>query len=111
MNLVLPLFLSVLLGYISRHNVRNEYETASSNIALLVLCKSKKASDIGQLLQAASGAGQAAMDELEQQTREVLAGQPVTTNIFPLQARFWHTANEMQPLPKKICNIHNYGLP
>ena len=39
------------------------------------------------LLQAASGAGQAAMDELEQQTREVLAGEPVTTNIFPFQAR------------------------
>jgi aspartate-semialdehyde dehydrogenase len=35
--------------------------------------------------QAASGAGQAAMEELEQQTREVLAGQPVTTNIFPFQ--------------------------
>ena len=37
--------------------------------------------------QAASGAGQAAMDELEQQTREVLAGEEVTTNIFPFQAR------------------------
>ena len=37
--------------------------------------------------QAASGAGQAAMDELEQQTREVLAGEQVTTNIFPFQAR------------------------
>jgi aspartate-semialdehyde dehydrogenase len=38
--------------------------------------------------QAASGAGQAAMEELEQQTREVLAGQPVTTNIFPFQCVF-----------------------
>ena len=36
-------------------------------------------------MQAASGAGQAAMDELEQQTREVLAGDPVTKNIFPFQ--------------------------
>ena len=35
--------------------------------------------------QAASGAGQAAMDELEQQTREVLEGKPPTTNIFPMQ--------------------------
>ena len=25
------------------------------------------------------------MDELVQQTREVLAGEPVTTNIFPFQ--------------------------
>jgi len=38
--------------------------------------------------QAASGAGQAAMEELEQQTREVLAGEPVTTNIFPFQYAF-----------------------
>ena len=37
------------------------------------------------VLQAASGAGQAAMDELEQQTRESLAGDPVTMNIFPFQ--------------------------
>ena len=36
-------------------------------------------------LQAASGAGQAAMDELEQQTREVLDGKPPTQNIFPFQ--------------------------
>ena len=38
-------------------------------------------------LQAASGAGQAAMDELEQQTREVLDGKPPTQNIFPFQVR------------------------
>lgn len=36
-------------------------------------------------MQAASGAGQAAMDELELQTREVLEGKPPTTNIFPFQ--------------------------
>lgn len=35
--------------------------------------------------QAASGAGQAAMEELELQTREVLEGKPVTKNIFPFQ--------------------------
>ena len=35
--------------------------------------------------QAASGAGQAAMDELEQQTRESLAGEPITMDIFPFQ--------------------------
>lgn len=38
--------------------------------------------------QAASGAGQAAMEELELQTREALDGKPVTTNIFPFQYAF-----------------------
>lgn len=38
--------------------------------------------------QAASGAGQAAMDELWQQTGEALEGKPITTNIFPLQYAF-----------------------
>ena len=38
--------------------------------------------------QAASGAGAAAMAELEQQTRDVLNGQPVTQHIFPFQYAF-----------------------
>lgn len=38
--------------------------------------------------QAASGAGQAAMDELEQQYREVLAGKPVTVKKFAYQLAF-----------------------
>ena len=38
--------------------------------------------------QAASGAGAAAMAELEQQTREVLEGKPLTQNVFPLQYAF-----------------------
>lgn len=38
--------------------------------------------------QAASGAGQAAMEELELQTKEALEGKPVTTNIFPFQYAF-----------------------
>ncbi|GJM27016.1 MAG: aspartate-semialdehyde dehydrogenase [Phycisphaerae bacterium] len=38
--------------------------------------------------QAASGAGQAAMLELEQETRDVLAGKSVTPNIFPFQYAF-----------------------
>lgn len=38
--------------------------------------------------QAASGAGAAAMNELEQQTRELLAGQPLTTEVFPHQYAF-----------------------
>ena len=37
--------------------------------------------------QAASGAGQAAMDELELQTKEVLEGKEVTKEIFPFQVR------------------------
>jgi len=38
--------------------------------------------------QAASGAGQAAMEELVQQTREVLDNKPVTQKIFPFQYAF-----------------------
>lgn len=38
--------------------------------------------------QAASGAGAAAMRELETQTREVLDGKPCTTDIFPFQYAF-----------------------
>ncbi len=38
--------------------------------------------------QAASGAGAAAMAELEQQTRQVLAGEPPTCDIFPIQYAF-----------------------
>ena len=38
--------------------------------------------------QAASGAGQAAMEELELQTREALEGEPITMNIFPFQYAF-----------------------
>ena len=40
--------------------------------------------------QAASGAGQAAMDELELQTKEVLEGKEVTKNVFPFQVRQKH---------------------
>lgn len=38
--------------------------------------------------QAASGAGAAAMDELEQQYRETLNGKPVTVNKFPFQLAY-----------------------
>lgn len=38
--------------------------------------------------QAASGAGQAAMDELVLQTKEALEGKEVTKNIFPIQYAF-----------------------
>lgn len=38
--------------------------------------------------QAASGAGAAAMAELEQQSKEALAGEPITKEIFPFQYAF-----------------------
>lgn len=50
--------------------------------------------------QAASGAGQAAMDELELQTKEVLEGKEVTKNIFPFQV----SALEA-PLPSRLAVI------
>ncbi|CAG9460738.1 unnamed protein product [Pedinophyceae sp. YPF-701] len=43
---------------------------------------------VASTYQAASGAGQAAMEELVQQTREVLDGKPVTQEIFPFQYAF-----------------------
>jgi aspartate-semialdehyde dehydrogenase len=49
--------------------------------------------------QAASGAGAAAMAELEQQTREVLAGKPVTCKVFAQQYAFnlFSHNSDMQP--------------
>ena len=49
--------------------------------------------------QAASGAGQAAMDELELQTKEVLEGKEVTKNIFPFQV--------LPPTPFDHANQYN----
>lgn len=64
----------------------------STIIALMAVTPIHRAVGVRRMVvstyQAASGAGQAAMEELEQQTREVLAGQPVTTNIFPFQYAF-----------------------
>jgi aspartate-semialdehyde dehydrogenase len=37
--------------------------------------------------QAASGAGAAAMEELKDQTRDVLEGKPAQPKIFPMQVR------------------------
>ena len=57
-------------------------------VGLLALLTAAQPSSIPvDHLQAASGAGQAAMDELEQQTREVLEGKPPTQNIFPFQVQ------------------------
>jgi aspartate-semialdehyde dehydrogenase len=65
----------------------------STIIALMAVTPLHKAAKVKRMVvstyQAASGAGQAAMDELELQTKEVLEGKsPVTMNIFPFQYAF-----------------------
>lgn len=64
----------------------------STIIALMAVTPLHRAAGVKRMVvstyQAASGAGQAAMDELELQTREVLEGRPVTKNIFPFQYAF-----------------------
>ena len=64
---------------------------SSTLIALLAVTPLHRAAGVKRMVvatyQAASGAGQAAMDELELQTRQALAGEEVTKNIFPFQAR------------------------
>jgi aspartate-semialdehyde dehydrogenase len=64
----------------------------STIIALTAVTPLHRAAGVKRMVvstyQAASGAGQAAMDELEEQTRQALAGEAVTKNIFPLQYAF-----------------------
>ncbi|KAK9810739.1 hypothetical protein WJX73_003997 [Symbiochloris irregularis] len=64
----------------------------STIIALMAATPLHRAAKVKRMVvstyQAASGAGQAAMDELELQTREVLEGKPPTTKIFPFQYAF-----------------------
>jgi aspartate-semialdehyde dehydrogenase len=64
----------------------------STIIALMAVTPLHRAAGVKRMVvstyQAASGAGQAAMDELELQTKEVLAGDEVTMNIFPFQYAF-----------------------
>ena len=64
----------------------------STIIALTAVTPLHRAAGVKRMVvstyQAASGAGQAAMDELEEQTRQALAGEAVTKNVFPLQYAF-----------------------
>ena len=62
--------------------------------------------------QAASGAGQAAMDELELQTKEVLEGKEVTKNIFPFQVSSILMSRLLWCLePQKMCHFYkSFGL-
>lgn len=48
--------------------------------------------------QAASGAGAAAMEELRQQTRDVLDGKPAQPKIFPMQVSLWRIRGYSEPL-------------
>lgn len=79
----------------------------STIIALMAVTPLHKKSPIKHMVvstyQAASGAGQAAMDELALQTSEVLAGKPVTKKIFNLQVG-WQDARG----PCRV--LHQYGM-
>jgi aspartate-semialdehyde dehydrogenase len=64
----------------------------STILLVMALAPLQKLSPIKRVVvstyQAASGAGAAAMEELEAQTGEVLSGKPATKNIFPHQIAF-----------------------
>lgn len=64
----------------------------STIIALMAVTPLHRVAKVKRMIvstyQAASGAGQAAMEELELQTKEALEGKPVTMNIFPFQYAF-----------------------
>ena len=64
----------------------------STIIALMAVTPLHREANVKRMVvstyQAASGAGQAAMEELELQTREALGGEPITMNIFPFQYAF-----------------------
>ena len=64
----------------------------STIIALMAVTPLHRAANVKRMVvstyQAASGAGPAAMEELELQTREALEGKPITMNIFPFQYAF-----------------------
>jgi len=64
----------------------------STIIMLMAVTPLHRAANVKRMVvstyQAASGAGAAAMAELEQQTRDVLAGDPVTQEVFDFQYAF-----------------------
>lgn len=74
----------------SKHIIANP--NCSTIIALMAATPLHRVSPIQRMVistyQSASGAGQAAMNELEQQTRDVLSDRPPTQNIFPDQYAF-----------------------
>ena len=64
----------------------------STIIALMAVTPIHRAKTVTRMVvstyQAASGAGQAAMEELEAQTKAVIEGTEVPMNIFPFQYAF-----------------------
>ncbi len=64
----------------------------STIIALMAVTPLDRVAKVKRMVvstyQAASGAGAAAMEELRQQTRDVLEGKPAQPKIFPLQYAF-----------------------
>jgi aspartate-semialdehyde dehydrogenase len=75
----------------------------STIIALVAVTPLHRLANVKRMIvstyQAASGAGAAAMAELEQQTREALQGEVKTRNIFPFQYAFnlFSHNSDMQP--------------
>lgn len=69
----------------------------STIIALMAVTPLHRVATVKRMIvstyQAASGAGAAAMEELRQQTRDVLDGKPAQPKIFPQQVRRRMTSN------------------
>ena len=84
----------------------------STIIALMAVTPLHKACPVRRMVvstyQAASGAGQAAMDELVLQTREVLDNKPVTKEIFPFQVP---NAYHIRPIGSVLLYHHHCPPP
>jgi len=75
----------------------------STIIAIVPVWPLHKANPVKRMVvstyQAASGAGQSAMIELEQQTRDILAGLPAVPKVFPYQIAFNLFSHNSSMLP------------
>eukprot|EP00216_Chloropicon_sp_CCMP2111_P001686 CAMPEP_0198239908 /NCGR_PEP_ID=MMETSP1446-20131203/5183_1 /TAXON_ID=1461542 ORGANISM="Unidentified sp, Strain CCMP2111" /NCGR_SAMPLE_ID=MMETSP1446 /ASSEMBLY_ACC=CAM_ASM_001112 /LENGTH=415 /DNA_ID=CAMNT_0043922575 /DNA_START=87 /DNA_END=1334 /DNA_ORIENTATION=+ len=93
--LVIPELNGDILGDVdwkSRDGAIIANPNCSTIIALMAVTPLHKEATVKRMVvstyQASSGAGQAAMDELVQQTGEVLEGKAITKNIWPIQYAF-----------------------
>ncbi|MHC4666545.1 MAG: aspartate-semialdehyde dehydrogenase, partial [Planctomycetota bacterium] len=77
---------------IAEHNGIIANPNCSTIIGIVPVWPLHKANPVKRMIvstyQAASGAGAAAMRELENQTREILDGKPPTCKVFPYQSAF-----------------------
>ena len=64
---------------------------------------------VASTYQAVSGAGAAAMAELERQTREVLAGEPPTCRVFPEPCAF-NLFSHNTPIGEDGCNVEEQKM-